>query len=158
MPYKFANTVRCNSDYTLHSMSQPSRFSSWRKYKQNTKSSERYFIFHRFIFMYVYYDSHFWRSSYSTTDSMLNLLEAIVAMFVIADVNIEIYIKCVRIFKIYLHTKFHMPSSNNSFVIAIKPKAEAILRTAVALLFHIVQNNHRTISRTFLECLLLYSI
>jgi hypothetical protein len=38
----------------------------------------------------------------------------------------------------YLRTKFHVPSSNDSLVIAIKPKAKENVRKVAMLLFYIL--------------------
>jgi hypothetical protein len=38
----------------------------------------------------------------------------------------------------YLRTKFHTPSSSDSLVVAIKPKAKENVRTAAMLLFYIL--------------------
>jgi len=45
---------------------------------------------------------------------------------------------------ICFHTKFHMPSSDGSLVIAIKPKTKFRLRAAAMLLLYILQHRYLT--------------
>jgi hypothetical protein len=48
---------------------------------------------------------------------------------------------------IYLHVKFHIPNSNNSLVIAIKPEAKYRFHAVAILLSYILQKkNPRQIS------------
>jgi hypothetical protein len=42
-------------------------------------------------------------------------------------------------FMFYLHSSFHMPISNCSFVIAVKLQAKGYIRTAAMLLFYSLQ-------------------
>jgi hypothetical protein len=58
-----------------------------------------------------------------------------VAMFVTVDLQKTLYIEYVNMFVVYLHTKFHIPSSSCSLIIAIKLKAEENFHIAVMVLF-----------------------
>jgi hypothetical protein len=40
-----------------------------------------------------------------------------------------------------IHTKFHTPSSNGSYVTAIKPKTKYKIQAAAMLLFYILKKN-----------------
>jgi hypothetical protein len=51
---------------------------------------------------------------------------------------------------IYVHTKFHMPTSNGALAIAIKPKANKDISTA-AMLFYILHKYCRNKGAYFLK-------
>jgi hypothetical protein len=62
-----------------------------------------------------------------------------VAMFVIVDLQTAYHIQCLSTFMVYLRAKFHMPSSSNSLVIVIKPKAKENFCTAATSLFYVLE-------------------
>jgi hypothetical protein len=59
-------------------------------------------------------------------------------IFVIVNLYKIFHTKFVDVVMIYCHTKFHMPNSYGSLVIAIKPKTKYRFHAA-AMLFHILQ-------------------
>jgi len=58
----------------------------------------------------------------------------------------------------YLHTKYRLPFSNGSLVIAIKPQANYRFRAAAILLFYSLRNTSFNKSCTFFVYLLLYTV
>lgn len=59
-----------------------------------------------------------------------------IATFVTLDLQTTVHTQCVKTLMIYPHTKFCVPSSTDSLVIAVRPKAIGSVCTAVTVLFH----------------------
>jgi len=77
---------------------------------------------------------------------VLNLLDitskvCTIAMFVIPYLLILFCTEFVDMSIIYLHTRFHLPISNDLLLIAIKPKAKCSFYAA-AILFYILEKNY----------------
>ena len=72
---------------------------------------------------------------------MLNVSDTIsrlstIATFIILDLQTIVHTQCVQTLMIYPHTKFCVPSSTDSLVIAIRSKATECVCKAVTVLFH----------------------
>ena len=72
---------------------------------------------------------------------MLNVSDTIsrlctIATFIILDLQTIVHTQCVQTLMIYPHTKFCVPNSTDSLVIAMRPKATEGVCTAVTVLFH----------------------
>jgi len=61
-------------------------------------------------------------------------------MFLIVDLETVFRMEFVVLIMVCVHTKFHMPSSNSSLVIAIKPRTKYRCRAAGISLHYILQN------------------
>ena len=64
-------------------------------------------------------------------------------MCVINHLRAVFHMSCKGIFMAYVHTKFHIPTSNDALVIFINPKAKETLRMT-AMLFRGVQKHTGT--------------
>jgi hypothetical protein len=63
----------------------------------------------------------------------------------------NIHMGFVGTLKIYLHTKFHIRSSNDLFVIVMQPKAKRRFHEATMLWFYSIQNITLTKAAQFLK-------
>jgi hypothetical protein len=74
-------------------------------------------------------------------------------------INIYIYVSCVRMFMIYIFTKFNLvPEMTHSLSSQNRRKEKRFFWTAAMLLFLTVQMNHRIICQLLFEHLLSYCI
>jgi len=72
---------------------------------------------------------------------MLNVSDMIsrlctIATFVILELQTIVHTLCIQTLMIYPHSKFCVPSSTDSLVIAIRPKAIKRVCIAIMVLFH----------------------
>jgi hypothetical protein len=59
-------------------------------------------------------------------------------MFVILDIEPIFHMEFVAMFTFHLQTKYHIPSSNNSLVMAFEPNVKSRFHETAMLLFHIL--------------------
>jgi hypothetical protein len=105
MPYKFANTVRCNSVYNSHSINHDLLTfhhvqTEYKEFGALFHTSEIYIHARLLLLSFLF---NFWEEVLTQLQHLLEVTSTfcVVAIFVIVDLSSEFCIRCVRMFVIY---------------------------------------------------------